>query len=118
VSKLSINPVKKAEIERQNAVTRVEADFADAIAAGFETSEGWRLGLTPDDVTLLTGNFVLAKEAAGLGAPIPPVIDMDGEVHSLTIEELTSLMLAYGQHRAAISARYASELKATHQGGP
>lgn len=72
---------------------------------GWETPLGWRLAWQPDDVALLTGLFVLAKEADALGLTQPVVVtDMTGERHSLTFTEFRDLMLAYGAARAALSA--------------
>jgi hypothetical protein len=106
---ITVDPAKKAEIDRKKALREVDLWFRDEVAKGFTTNDGWKLGLTESDVTLLTGNFVLAKEAASLGLPIPPVVDMDGVPHDMEeIEELTAIMLAYGQHRAALSAEYAA----------
>lgn len=106
---ISIDPAKKAAIDTAAAYAAVEEWFQEEVRQGFKTNDGWRLGLTPEDVTLLTGNFVLAKEADALGAPIPPVIDMDGVPHEMDgIEELTAIMLGYGQARAALSAEYAA----------
>lgn len=73
--------------------------------AGWESPAGWRLAWQPDDVALLTGLFVLAKEADALGLTQPvAVTDMAGERHSLTFTEFRDLMLAYGAARAALSA--------------
>jgi hypothetical protein len=106
-----VNQAKKAAIDERLAAeasaASADAWFASQIAEGFTSADGIHLGLTPEDVTLLTGNFVLAKEAAALELGIPPVIGKDGVAHELDIEELTTLMLAYGQHRAALSAEYA-----------
>jgi hypothetical protein len=111
MAKITLNQVKKAEIDAQiasdTAAAGADAWFADQIAAGFTSADNIRLGLASEDVTLLTGNFVLAKEAAALGVDIPPVIDKDGVPHALEIDDLTILMLRYGQHRAALSAEYA-----------
>lgn len=106
MSRFTLNEVKLVACD--SAIAKQEADqwFAEQVAVGFESSDGIKLGLTDSDVTLLTGNFVLAKEAAALELDIPPVIDSDGEPHALTIEELTALMLEYGQHRAALSTEY------------
>lgn len=91
----------------------VDAWFQEQIKAGFTTSRGFRLGLTTEDVALLTGNYVLAKSGAELGLPVPPIIDMDGVPHAFSsIEELTFLMLEYGQYRANLSATYASRKEA------
>lgn len=109
MSIITIDPAKKDAIDQTQRLAAVDAWFADALAAGFATAEGWKLGLTQGDVTLLTGNYVLAREAAALGMPIPPVIDTDGVAHEMEeIEELTAIMLAYGQHRAALSAEFAA----------
>lgn len=105
---VTIDPTKKAAIDRANAQAELDAWFAGELAAGFATDGGWKLGLQPEDVTLLTGQFVLAKEAAAASLPLPPVIDMDGTPHSLAMADLTALMLSYGQHRANLSAEYST----------
>jgi hypothetical protein len=105
---LSIDPAKKAAIDRKIAVAAADAWFSGEVAKGFATPGGWKMGLSDADIALLTGNFVLAKEADAMGLPLPSVVDMDGTPHGFeSIEQLTSLMLAYGQHRAALSAEYA-----------
>lgn len=106
---ITINLEKKAEIDRRIALESLDFWFNNVIEDGYTTSAGWKLGLKESDVTLLTGQFVLAKEAAAAELPLPPVVDMAGVPHQLdTIEELTALMLEYGAARAAISAEYAS----------
>lgn len=105
---ITLDPVKKAEIDRAKALRELDQWFAEQVSAGFTTEDGWKLGLAESDVTLLTGQFVLAKEADVAGLPLPPVVDTNGIAHQLTIAELTSLMLAYGGHRAALSTEYAT----------
>ena len=108
---VTVDPARKAAIDEKLATDQAKVEFdswwIEQIEQGFRSADGIRLGLTTEDVTLLTGNFVLAKEAAALGMDIPPVIDKDGVPHVLDIDDLTTLMLAYGQHRAALSAEYA-----------
>ena len=108
MSVITLNTATKAEIDRKIALEAVDAWFAGEVAKGFATEDGWKLGLTESDVTLLTGQFVLAKEAAAASLPLPPVIDTEGTAHSLSLAELTALMLAYGGHRAALSTEYAT----------
>ena len=55
--------------------------------------------------------FSLSKTAAEMNLPIPEIIDVDGNSHALTIEELTNLMLNYGAYRAALSMKYAKDKK-------
>lgn len=114
---VTIDPAKKAEIDRDLRLAAVDQWFAAELAKGFATAGGWKLGLAETDVTLLTGNYVLAKEAAALGMPVPPVIDTAGVSHEMEeIEELTAIMLAYGQHRAALSAEFAARRAAAIAG--
>lgn len=105
---ISIDPAKKAAIDKKIALTELDKWFAAQVAEGFETEDGWKLGLSESDVTLLTGQFVLAKEASAADLPLPPVVDTEGMPHDLTMPELTALMLAYGSHRASLSAEYAA----------
>jgi hypothetical protein len=111
---VTVDPAKKAAIDRATAMREVDAWFQTKLDAGYTADGGYVLGLSDPDVTLLTGNFVLAKEAAALGAPIPPVIDKNGGVHAVSsIEDLTTLMLSYGQYRATLSSEYAQRRAAT-----
>jgi hypothetical protein len=103
---ITIDPAKKAAIDTTKARAELDRWFADKVIEGFTTEGGWRLGIEPNDVTLLTGQFVLAKEADAAGLPLPPVIDMAGAAHQLSMSDLTALMLAYGQYRAELSAEY------------
>lgn len=106
---ITIDPVKKAAIDRDLAIRAADEWFKAEQAKGFTTPGGWKLGLSDSDVALLTGNYVLAKEADALDMPLPPVVDMDGVQHSFeSVEQLTSLMLLYGQHRSALSAECAA----------
>lgn len=106
---VTVDPTLAEAVDRRIALRELEEWFAAQTAAGFATAGGWKLGLQPSDVTLLTGNFVLSKEAAAMGGPIPPVIDTDGVPHPMAdITELTAIMLGYGMHRATLSAEYAA----------
>ena len=97
MSRITLSSTQVAKLDSEEL--RVAAD---------ESTSGIKLGLTESDVTLLTGNFVLAKEADELELDIPPIIDREGMPHELNIEQLTGLMLEYGQHRASLSVEYAA----------
>ena len=98
------------DLRAKNAQLRlIEASWQATIAAGWTTPYGWKLGLTPQDITLLTGAFILAKEAQTMGlASSGVIVDTDGLAHELSVADLTGLMLQYGQARAALSAAYAA----------
>lgn len=109
MGRIVVNQEAAVAIAKQKALRAVDDWFAESIAAGFVAPSGFTLGLTDADVALLTGNFVLSKEAAAMGSPLPPIIDAAGVAHQIPdIEDLTALMVAYGGHRAAISAEYAA----------
>lgn len=82
------------------------------LSQGWTTSYGWKLGLSINDVVLLNGNFTLAKEAIANNINIPIfVIDTNNEPHEFNIQDLTVLMMQYGQARATLSSLYSIKLK-------
>jgi hypothetical protein len=101
------------ENEKINRISAIDESWEKTIASGWETPYGWRLGMTTQDVALLNGNFTLAKEAENLGVSSPIfVVDADGVSHEMFLQDLTVLMLQYGQARASLSAEYAAKKKA------
>lgn len=103
-------PLDEAKLEK---LGQVNTDWATTIQNGWSTPSGWKLGIDISDVTLLTGAFILSKEldAAGINHPVS-IIDLDGEAHIFTTQELTVLMLEYGNARATISNEYAAKKRA------
>jgi hypothetical protein len=100
--------------DRQRAIaaaqTQIDEWFTAQIAEGCAVSAGFVLGMTNNDVILLTGNYVLSQTVAALGAPLPDIIDTAGVPHQLeNLESLTQIMLEYGQYRASLSALYAAK---------
>jgi len=103
-------PLEKAKLEK---IETVDQEWQNTLNAGWTTPYGWKLGVTTQDVALLNGNFTLAKEAANLGITDPVfVIDTDGESHEFNLQDLTMLMLQYGQARANLSSQDAAKRKA------
>lgn len=97
---------------RINKISDLDAEWQKILNNGWVTPHGWKLGLTTNDLVLLNGNFMLAKEAAAnnIGSPIF-VIDTTNEPHELNLQELTTLMLQYGAARANLSSLYSFKLK-------
>jgi hypothetical protein len=94
---------------RDAAMAATDKWFKEQIAAGFTGPNNIKMGLETSDITLLTGNFIMSQQAVALGMPLPPLMDMNGLAHFFAnIEELTQVMLAYGQHRANLAMIYAS----------
>jgi hypothetical protein len=97
---------------KTDKLKQIDIDFENTTQLGWDSGQGFKLGLTTQDVSLLVGLFVLAKEGAALGLAPPPVIDTTGVSHQLSIEQLTMLMLQYGNARAELSKNYAFRKKA------
>lgn len=80
---------------------------------GWDSGQGFNLGITPSDVALLVGVFSLAKEAAALGLELPNLISMaNTPISFTTIEEMTMLLLQYGQARSNMASSFAARRKA------
>lgn len=99
------------EILKINKIQQLDNKWIADINNGFETSYGWKLGLSNNDVTLLTGAFLLGKEASNMNlSQSTTIIDKDGISHTIPINDLTVLMLQYGQYRTQLSTIY-SQIK-------
>ena len=95
---------------REAAIAELDKWFNTQIDAGFHASNGLQLGLKTEDVTLLTGNFIMAQQAALIGMPLPPIVDMNGTTYSFaSVDKLTQTMLEYGRYRANLTANYAAQ---------
>lgn len=80
---------------------------------GWDSGQGYYLGITPSDVALLVGVFSLAKEAAALGLELPHLISMaNTPISFATIQEMTTLLLQYGQARSNMASSFAARRKA------
>jgi hypothetical protein len=90
------------------AYAQLDAWFETQIAAGCPVAAGFTLGLRDSDITLLTGNYILAQAAAAAGFPLPAIVDITGVSHQLSdVTSLTMVMLEYGQYRSHLSSIYA-----------
>ena len=106
---MDISELDQAKLDK---LTEIDEDWKVILNTGFETPEGWSLGITTDDVALLNGAYSLAKEAAALGSTDPvTILDTNGEPHSLSVAEMTPIMLAYGAARASLSGADAARRK-------
>ena len=80
---------------------------------GWDSGQGFNLGITSSDVALLVGVFSLAKEAAALGLELPHLISMaNTPISFATIQEMTLLLLQYGQARSNMASSFAARRKA------
>jgi hypothetical protein len=91
----------------------IDNEWAALEKIGWDSGRGYRLGISASDVALLVGVFSLAKEAAALGLELPSLISMDNTpITFSSIEEMTSILLEYGQARSILASTFAEKRKA------
>lgn len=89
-------------------LSELEENFNTKLKQGWDSGRG-RLGMTAEDVALLSGAFALAKEAANLNLPLPQLVALNDSLISFeTIGEMTQFMLGYGAARSTLSIQYAN----------
>ena len=100
-------------IAKEAKLKQIEAEWVEVEKAGWDSGQGYHLGITPSDVALLVGVFSLAKEAAALGLPLPNLISMENTaIVFSSIEEMTTVLLEYGQARSILASTFADKRKA------
>ena len=100
-------------IEKDKKLQQINNQWLTLEQTGWNSGQGFNLGITPSDVALLVGVFSLAKEAAALGLELPHLISMANTPISFsTIQEMTLLLLQYGQARSNMASSFAARRKA------
>jgi hypothetical protein len=90
---------------------KINKEFSKKIDAGFLTIYGWKLGLSIDDLVLLSSLYLMATTCEKEGLQIPSIIDTDGIPHLFEMQWLTVIMLQYGEYRSQMSLDYANKKK-------
>lgn len=80
---------------------------------GWDSGNGYHLGITPSDVALIVGVFSLAREAAAMGLPLPGLISTENNtIEFETIQDMTVLLMYYGKARSDMANAFAARRKA------
>jgi hypothetical protein len=91
-------------------IQELNSEWTSVEKTGWDSGQGFNLGIASSDVALLVGVFSLAKEAAAMGLPIPSIIAMNNSVVNFsTIDEMTLLLLRYGASRSQMSEDFAAK---------
>lgn len=102
-------PLEEKKLEK---LAQIDKEWQQVLSSGWNSGQGV-LGISAEDVALLSANFSMAKEAANLGYPIPPIITMDNQEISFSdIQSMTVFMLQYGEYRSSISKTFAARRRA------
>jgi hypothetical protein len=97
---------------KESKLTQIDREWQQLEADGWDSGQG-HLGITANDVALLSGCHALGKESAALGFPIPTIVTMENnEITFATMAEFTQLMLQYGAYRAHLSSTFAARRRA------
>ena len=98
-------PLEEKKLEK---LAQIDKEWQQVLSNGWNSGQGV-LGISAEDVALLSANFSMAKEAANLGYPIPPIITLDNQEISFSdIQTMTVFMLQYGEYRSSISKTFAA----------
>ena len=101
------------EQAKSNKLLNIEQEWRSLEILGWDSGQGFNLGIASSDVALLVGVFSLAKEAAAMGLAIPSIIAMNNSVVNFsTIGEMTLLLLRYGAARSQMSEDFAAKRRA------
>lgn len=93
-------------------LAKIQNEWNQQLQQGWNSGRG-RLGLTAEDVALLSGAFALAKEANALGMPLPSLVTLENTlIEFQNLQEMTQLMLQYGSARSYLSIQFAAKRKA------
>jgi hypothetical protein len=80
---------------------------------GWDSGQGYHLGITPSDVALIVGVYSLAREASAMGMPLPKLISMENNsIEFETIQDMTVLLMYYGKDRSDMAKSFAQKRKA------
>ena len=105
-------PLEEKKLEK---LAKIDAEWDQTIAQGWDSGQGI-LGISANDVALLSGAYALAKEADNLGLPLPKFIAMDNStVEFSSITEMTMLLLRYGEARVNLASAFAARRKAVDE---
>lgn len=95
-------------------LAQINASWNQQLKTGWNSGQG-RLGLTAEDVALISGAYSLAKEASTLGLPLPSLVTLENTVIEFaSLGDMTQMMLMYGAARSQLSIQYASKRKAVN----
>ena len=109
ISDANPDPLSQAKARKLESINN---QWLTLEQTGWNSGQGFNLGITPSDVALLVGAYTLAKEASVLGLPIPAIIAIDNSsIQFATFVEMTTLMLRYGAARSEMSSSFAQKRK-------
>lgn len=110
---LSYSPLADTlELAKYKKLNDINNEWLALEKTGWDSDQGYSLGITPSDVALLVGVFSLAKEAAALGMPLPGLISMENNtIEFETIQDMTVLLMHYGKARSDMANAFAARRK-------
>lgn len=95
---------------------KINNDWIKLEQTGWDSGQGFSLGITSADVALLVGAYTLAKEAVASSLPVPSIIAMNNSVVNFNdISEMTLLLLRYGAARSQMSDDFAAKRRAVNE---
>ena len=90
------------EVNRDDFPWTKDEAYANAIADGYDTGLGYRIGLGDKDRTQFVSTLVLLREANAPAVMITAIADNTGTLHQLSVQALRQLLVGYGTHYQAL----------------
>jgi len=114
---LSYNPTADTlEQAKFIKLNKIQNEWLELEKTGWDSGQGFSLGITSADVALLVGAYTLAKEAVAASLPVPSIIAMNNSVVTFNdISEMTLLLLRYGAARSQMSDDFAAKRRAVNE---
>lgn len=110
---MSIVESFKLYLIRNKKLTELNIQWKNLLNSGWNSGQGFSIGISANDIALLSGAYALAKEASRLGLPLPKIIAIDDSIITFnSLEEMTALMLNYGNARSILASSFATKRKA------
>ena len=98
---------------RNKKLTELDKQWKNLLNSGWNSGQGFSIGISANDIALLSGAYSLAKEVSNLGLPLPKIIAIDDSIITFnSLEEMTALMLNYGNARSILASSFATKRKA------
>jgi hypothetical protein len=97
---------------RNKKLIELNNQWEKLLNSGWNSGQGFNIGISANDIALLSGAYALAKENYNLGLPLPKIIAIDGSIITFnSFDEMKELLLNYGNARSILASSFATKRK-------
>lgn len=97
---------------RNKKLIELNNQWEKLINSGWNSGQGFSIGISANDIALLSGAYALAKENHNLGLLLPKIIAIDGSIITFnSFDEMKELLSNYGNARSILASSFATKRK-------